>query len=209
MKQTETSAARWDKRYGDAAGRPFGELPSEYLRMILARSDFRAASALCLADGDGRNGTWLARQGLAVTAADVSAVATEQALAFDSAAGVSVERIVADLAAWAPPADRRWDAVFIFYLHGTAPLRQRALRVAVDALAPGGWLVLEGFSKDQAGRAGMGPDDADRLYGLDELREACAGLEIVEAFAGTLLLDEGERHGGEAAVVRFAARRPG
>ena len=47
---------------------------------------------LSLADGDGRNGCWLAEQGFEVTAVDVSSVATECARALDSRRGVTVER---------------------------------------------------------------------------------------------------------------------
>ena len=202
-----SSAARWDKRYRAAAAPPFGTAPNDYLRMVLARADFAAASALCLADGDGRNGRWLAEQGLAVTAVDVSAVATERAEAFDLARGVSVERVTADLAAWSPAPGRTWQAVFVIYLQGTAALRRRALETAAAALAPGGWLVVEGFSKAQAERADMGPDDAGRLYDLAEIEAACPGLEIVEALTGRVRLDEGPRHRGIAQIVRFAARR--
>ena len=71
--------------------------------MVCARSDFAARRVLCLADGDGRNGAWLAGRGLAVTAVDVSAVANEKAQALDRSRGVSVTRITADLAEWRPP----------------------------------------------------------------------------------------------------------
>jgi hypothetical protein len=204
-----SAAARWDRRYRAAAEPPFGEAPNEYLRMVCARSDFAARSALCLADGDGRNGAWLAGQGLAVTAVDVSAVATERARDLDRRRGVAVERITADLAGWSPEPGRAWDVVFLIYLQSTSALRRRALAIAAAALAPGGWLVLEGFAKAQAARPGMGPDDPDRLYDLDELQAALPGLQPVEAFAGLVCLDEGTRHRGEAAVVRFAARRAG
>jgi SAM-dependent methyltransferase len=204
-----SAAQRWDRRYRAAVEPPFGEAPNEYLRMVCARADFAARSALCLADGDGRNGRWLAGQGLAVTAVDVSAVATERALDLDRRRGVSVERIVADLAEWTPDRRRAWDAVFLIYLQGTGTLRRRALQLAAAALAPGGWLVVEGFSKAQGARPEMGPDDPDRLYDLAELREALPALQVVEALAGRVLLSEGTRHRGEAEVVRYAARRGG
>jgi len=202
-----SAAQRWDARYRAAGEAPFGEAPSEYLREILARSDFAARTALCLADGDGRNGGWLAGQGLAVTAVDVSAVATKQALALDRRRGVSVERIAADLADWTPDPRRAWEAVFVIYLQGPAALRLRALEIAAAALAPGGWLVVEGFSKALGPRSGMGPDDPDRLYSLEELHQALPALQVVEALAGRVLLNEGRRHRGEAEVIRFAARR--
>ncbi|GAB4239434.1 MAG: class I SAM-dependent methyltransferase [Kiloniellaceae bacterium] len=207
--EESSSAARWDKRYRAASEPLFGEAPNEYLRMISARSDFTARRVLCLADGDGRNGAWLAEQGREVTAVDVSAVAVERALDLDRRRNVAVKRLVADLADWTPPAGEVWDAVFVIYLQGTAALRRRTLEVAAAALAPGGWLVLEGFSKAQARRPDIGPDDADRLYDLEELHAAASGLEVVEALAGRVRLDEGPRHSGEAEVVRFAARRLG
>ena len=84
----------WNSRYAkagtDAEARMFGTQPCEYLREVLARTDVAPRSALCLGDGDGRNGTWLAAQGIAVTAVDLSDVATDHARHHDAAAGVTV-----------------------------------------------------------------------------------------------------------------------
>ena len=200
---------KWDAKYAAADGRLFGAGPTEYLRGILARSDFQARSALCLADGDGRNGTWLAAQGLAVTAVDLSARGTELARRHDADLGVAVERITADLADWTPPPGRTWEAVFLIHLHCEPEVRNRALRVGAGALVPGGWMVVEGFAKAQAARDGMGPKDPALFYDLDELSAALPGLEAVEALAGRVRLDEGVRHQGEAEIVRLAARKGG
>lgn len=210
MKDAETSSAeRWDKRYRAATAPLFGEAPNEYLRMICARSDFTARRVLCLADGDGRNGVWLAGQGLAVTALDVSSVATAKAQALDRRRGVTVLRITADLRDWQPPPGEAWDAVFLIYFQGPSEVRLRSLEVGAAALAPGGWLVVEGFGKAQASRSGMGPDDPDRLYSCEELQAVLPGLDVIETMAGRLYLEEGSRHRGEAEVIRFAARRAG
>jgi len=201
--------SNWDAKYAAKRDAPFGDNPNEYLREILARSDFRAGSALCLADGDGRNGTWLARQGIAVTAVDLSPVGTERALRRDAEAGVEVEREVADLAVWAPRPGRRWDAVFLFYMHCEKETRKRTLRLAADLVPAGGWFVMEAFAKGQAEDEDMGPDDPDLLYSLPELRAAFPDFLVVEALSGHIGLNEGEKHCGEGEVVRFAARRAG
>lgn len=198
--------ADWDSRYAAATTALFGDAPSLHLRATLGRPDFAARSLLMLADGDGRNGTWAAQQGLAVTATDLSAVATRQALARDAAAGVAVERIVADLSAWTPPA-RHWDAAAIIFLQGPPGLRAGAMELAKTALCPGGWLVLEGFAVEQADGQ-MGPSDPDRLYALDWVLRRVEGWRIVEALTGQALLDEGPAHQGLAHVVRLAARKP-
>jgi len=197
----------WDAKYAAKSDAPFGDNPNEYLREILARSDFKIRTALCLADGDGRNGTWLARQDVAVTAVDLSPVGTERALRRDAEAAVDVERVVADLADWTAPPGHLWDAVFLFYLHCERDIRMRALRLAADALLPGGWFVMEAFSKAQAQDAEMGPDDPDLLYDFSELRDAFSRFLVIEALSGRIGLNEGERHCGEAEIIRFAVRR--
>ena len=86
------SGPDWDARYRAAEGSLFGDAPNDYLRMICARTDFAPKTALLPADGDGRNGSWLASQGIAVTAFDLSAEATRRAVDRDKVNGVSVER---------------------------------------------------------------------------------------------------------------------
>jgi len=197
----------WDKRYRETPARLFGAEPSQYLRQVMARSDVAPTTALMLGDGDGRNGTWLAGLGVSVTAVDISAVATEQALAHDLAAGVEVTRIVADLADWSAPAGTAFDAVFMLYLQCEARVRLDALARGAAALAPGGLFVAEGFSRAGATADGLGPKDPDHLYDLATLSDALAGFRRLEAFDGVAWLDEGARHQGAARVVRLLARK--
>lgn len=196
----------WDARYSETAS-PFGDAPNEYVRRIATRSDFTAGSALCIADGDGRNGAWLAGRGLEVTAFDSSAVAVERAVARDRAAGVSVERLVADIAEWSP-GGRSWQSVFLIYLQSDAETRRRALRTAVEALAPGGWFVLEAFGGSGGGVADCGPKDRAVLYDPADIESATQELDVLEALEGRVYLDEGDRHRGLGNIVRFAARMP-
>ncbi|TQV77887.1 class I SAM-dependent methyltransferase [Denitrobaculum tricleocarpae] len=215
MTEPTKSARDWDARYQAVEGGLFGESANEYLRMFCARSDFmefnthlgQACRVLCLADGDGRNGTWLAQCGYEVTAVDHSAEATRRAIARDQAAGVTVERITADLSDWMPEAGRTWDFACILYLHGTRALRERAVRLAYETLTHDGWFLLEGFSKAQADRDAMGPDDPDKLYDGKELRIWLSDALVIEATSGRLTLEEGRRHAGEAEVERLVARR--
>tara|TARA_R110002073_G_scaffold73519_2_gene179943 strand:+ start:890 stop:1510 length:621 start_codon:yes stop_codon:yes gene_type:complete len=202
----------WNTRYAkagtEADSRLFGDQPCEYVRTVLARSDFAPRTALCLADGDGRNGGWLAEQGIAVTAVDASSVATDLARAHDTARGVTVERITADLAAWSPPPGRTWDAVFLMYLQCEASVRLHAARTAAAALAPGSWFVAEGFAPAGAGGRTLGPEDPDLLYELGDLLDALEGLEVMEALKGRIRVNEGQRHRGEARIARLLLRKP-
>ena len=196
----------WDERYAAAPEGLFGTAPNLYLRQVAARPDFTARSALCLADGDGRNSRWLAVQGIAVTAVELSAVALRNARALDRAAGIGVERIEADLENWQPEADRRYDAAFVIFFQAPWSLRRRALLLAWAALAPGGWLCLEGFSTAQAARRG-GPSSKANLYDLESLSTALPPHRMLEALAGRIALDEGPRHNGEMEIVRYLAAK--
>jgi SAM-dependent methyltransferase len=144
-----------------------------------------------------------------VTAVDLSPVATARALARDRGLGVRVAREVGDLADWRPAPGRRFDLAAVLFLHGPPALRGRAIATAAGALAPGGWLLLEGFARDRRGLGAMGPDDPEKRYDLGETLAALDGLDLVEALEGAVALDEGPRHAGVAAVIRVTARRPG
>jgi len=202
-----TSKDKWDARYREADTPLFGENPSEFLRQAAARSDFDARSALFLADGDGRNSRWFSRRGRAVTAVDLSDAARIQAETLDRSAGVSVNRLTADLAVW-PGIDDRFDAAILIALHSGKATRRRAVETAIRHLNPGGWLVLEGFSSAQADRGSMGPTSLEKLYDLAETRSWIEPeCRLVEAMEGLVLLDEGERHDGYADMVHVLARR--
>ena len=204
--RTGSRAARWNARYRAAPEEGlFGAEPSAWLRMALEWAGEDPPDALLPADGDGRNGRWLTRRGVAVTAFDLSPEATARAGRLDRAAGVAPERAVADLERWRPPANRRWRMAVLMHLHGPPPLRKGALAACAAALAPGGLLVVEGFSRRQADCA-IGPDDPELLWSPAELADA-PGLAPEELLEGVVRLEEGARHRGKAAVVRLIARR--
>lgn len=197
----------WDKRYTEADAPLFGGSPNNYVVQMLARPDFAAASVLCLADGDGRNGRFLAGRDLDVTAVDFSCVATRQAVVLDEAAGVKVDRLTRDLATWVPAVERCWDAVCMIYLHCEREVRQRAVELAARHLTPGGWFVAEGFAAATDGGPRIGPVDPALLYDIGEFDRWLDGFELVEALAGTTRLQEGSKHRGLAQVVRYTARK--
>lgn len=204
------AGSRWDKKYATAPEGLFGNAPNEYLREISARSDFSARTALCLADGDGRNSRFLAQLGLDVTAVDLSAVACANGEALDRAAGVRVARTIGDVETWRPADCEAWEAVFLMYLQAPPTVRMAALRCGWEALQAGGLLVVEAFAKAQAdvgGDGALGPGAPELMYDLDEIMGCLPEAEIVEALSGRVRLDEGGRHRGLAHVVRFAARK--
>ncbi len=88
-----------DARY-EGAGYRFGETPNAFLEREAGRLA-PGARVLAIADGEGRNGVWLARQGLHVLSTDISPVAVAKARGLASRHGAKIDARVADLTDWA------------------------------------------------------------------------------------------------------------
>jgi SAM-dependent methyltransferase len=201
-----STSLAWDERYA-AGGFQFGEAPNDYLRSQAWR--FRPGMrAVVPGDGEGRNGVWLAEQGLAVTSLDWSPVGVAKAEALAAKRGVRLDAVVADVARWDWPA-AAFDLAAWIYLHLPPSDRAAACTGVVRALKPGGLLVLECFTPAQQGRRSGGPKDPALLWSREVVEAEFAGFTILELTEGTVLLDEGPRHQGPAEVVRGVLRKPG
>ena len=151
---------RWNQRFG-GDDYHFGTEPNVFLASQAHR--LRAGmSALCVADGEGRNSVWLARQGLAVTAFDISPVGVEKAQRLARAAGVQIDQRVGDINDWDWDA-ARYDLVpAIFIQFASPPERARIFAGMMRALAPGGLLVLQGYGPRQIEFKTGGPGEIGR-----------------------------------------------
>lgn len=199
------TASIWNNRY-DAEAYVYGTEPAASLRAQAWRLR-PGMTALVLADGEGRNGVWLAGQGLDVTSVDQSAVGLAKARRLAASRDVEIHTVEADLAAWAWPV-AAFDAVVLVFAHFPAAIRTTIHQSAAKALKPDGLLILEAYRPSQLGKTSGGPKSADMLYEPSALRTDFAGLEILEILEGTVFLDEGVLHRGEGDVVRLLARRP-
>ena len=199
-----STSLAWDERYTGGEFQ-FGRTPNDYLRAQSWRLSSGKA-ALAVGDGEGRNGVWLARQGLAVSSLDWSAIGVGKALEFAAAEGVTLDAQQADVAQWNWP-EARFDLIAWIYLH--LPPEDRAIATAgcVRALKPGGVLVLECFSPAQQGRRSGGPKLPALLWTRAIIEREFAALEVLELTEGAVRLDEGPRHQGLAEVVRAVLRK--
>ena len=201
-----STSLAWDERYASGDFQ-FGEAPNDYLRSQAWRLR-PGLRAVVPGDGEGRNGVWLAEQGLSVTSLDWSPVGVAKAAALAARRGVRIEAVVADAARWDWP-DAAFDVAAWIYLHLPPGDRAAATAGLLRALAPGGLLVVECFSPAQQGRRSGGPKDSALLWSRAVVEERFPGCEILELTEGTVRLDEGPRHQGPAEVVRGVLRKPG
>jgi len=132
----------WDRRY-QTAGRGFiyGVEPNTFLVRQRHRLE-RGWSVLAVADGEGRNGVWLAGQGLRAHAVDQSAVGLQKAMRLALDRGVTLTTTCADLTTWDWPVGAH-DAVVSIFLHLPPDSRAAVHRAMAGALRPGGVLIME------------------------------------------------------------------
>ncbi|MCW8085918.1 class I SAM-dependent methyltransferase [Sabulicella glaciei] len=194
-----STSLAWDERYG-AGEWLFGDRPNDYLRAQSWRFPARG-EALALGDGEGRNGTFLAGCGLDTLSVDWSPVAVARAAELARARGVPLRTAVADLARWDWP-EARFDVIAWIFLHLPPEDRAAVAAGTVRALRPGGLLVLEGFSPAQSGRRSGGPREPALLWTRAAAEDAFGALTLLECTEGTVKLDEGPKHQGEAEVLR-------
>lgn len=201
-------ASFWDERYA-TDDYLFGTEPNRFLASQRERLTGGAQRrVLALADGEGRNGVWLAEQGLDVTSVDASPTGVAKARRLAEARGVSVHTEIADLTCW-DLGDERWDAIVAIFIQFLGSEERRRLHArVVRALAPGGLLVLQGYTPKQLDYKTGGPPCADNLYTAADLRAELAGLTIVHLVEHEELMFEGRAHAGMSALVDLVAVKP-
>lgn len=198
----------WSERYR-AAGSDylFGTEPNRFLtsQAALIRPGQRALS---VADGEGRNAVWLARQGLDVTAIDLSPVAIEKAEALAVRRGVAVDFALADAVGWTYP-DEYFDLVAGIFIQFASPdERARLFAKMKDTLKPGGLIVLQGYTPRQLEYRTGGPSDPDKLYTHALLARSFADFDIEVLHEYEDVLAEGSGHSGRSALIGMVARKP-
>ncbi|HEX4331385.1 MAG TPA: class I SAM-dependent methyltransferase [Usitatibacter sp.] len=198
---------RWNTRFS-ADGYLFGTEPNAFLAAQRSRLK-PGMRALCIADGDGRNSVFLARQGLEVTAFDFSPVAVEKAKRLARDAGVNVDYRQSDILAWQWEPSR-YDVIAAIFFQFLDPAQRAKVFSGLEAsLAPGGLLLLQGYRPEQIANATGGPKDEENMYTEALLRESFRDLEIIHLASHDEVLTEGTAHRGISALIDLVARRSG
>ena len=121
-------------------------------------------------------------------------------------ARVEVEWVESDVLGWAPPA-HAFDLVCALYLHVPAPDRRAALRHAVNALRPGGTLLVVGHDLLNMTEGWGGPTMPDVLFTPDDIAAEVGDLQVEKAERVRRSVEDGGVL-GEAIDVLAGARRP-
>jgi SAM-dependent methyltransferase len=152
----------WNERY-DREEYVFGTEPNAFLKSC-SRLLKPGQTALAVADGEGRNGVWLASQGLRVVGFDASAVGLAKARRLAAREGVGVDYRLASVEDWAWERDG-YDVVAAIFIQFAEPLlRALIFEGMIRTLKPGGLLLLQGYTPRQLDYGTGGPRAVENLY---------------------------------------------
>jgi len=192
---------RWETRYR-APGYAFGRESNYFLaacRHLLPKS----GRALAVADGEGRNGVWLAEQGLDVLSLDFSPSAQEKSATLAREHGVTMTIERGDVHNWDYPEAAFEVVCEIFTQFSTPPERARKGAGMKKALKPDGLLILIGYTPKQLQYGTGGPKEIEKLYTRALLEEAFDGFRDISIAEEELDMHEGASHAGLSAVIHL------
>jgi SAM-dependent methyltransferase len=190
---------RWQNRYS-VEEFVFGEAPNEFLaskKHLLPAG----GKVLAVADGEGRNGVWLAGRGLDVLSMDFSPAAQAKARTLAERQGVSLTFKLEDVHGWTYPENAFDVVVDIFTQFSDPEQRARKWNGMKRALKPGGLLLLEGYTPKQLDYGTGGPKALDQLYTREMLEAAFAGFTKLQIIQEERAMSEGRGHSGMSAVI--------
>jgi SAM-dependent methyltransferase len=204
--QSLSEYARWEARFA----RPeyaFGKEPNYFLKSckkLLPRS----GRALAVADGEGRNGVWLAQQGLDVLSLDFSPAAQRKARALAAERQVEIEFVEADIHAWDYP-DAAFDVVVEIFAQFSSPFERAAKWAGMRrTLKSGGLLIVQGYTPKQLEYGTGGPKHQDNLYTRAMLDREFDGFDDLQIVEEEREIHEGTSHAGLSAVIGLTGRKP-
>jgi len=195
---------RWDERFSQE-GYFYGKEPNDFLKAHSCVFK-NQGQILCIAEGEGRNAVFLAKQGFQVTAMDGSKEALKKLSLLAQEQKVSVKTELGDLVRYSM-GEEQWDGIVSIWCHLPRPLWKKMLRQIALALKPGGIFLLEGYTPEQLNYPTGGPSNPDWMATLEDLKEVFADFKLLEAQELLREIQEGEAHQGLSAVVQFIAVR--
>jgi SAM-dependent methyltransferase len=197
----------WDERY-NTTEYIYGTGPNDFLAEVAPTiAQPKGKRALCLADGEGRNGVYLAKLGFEVTSVDISLVGLRKAQELADQEQQTLKTIHADLADFEFGLET-YDLIVSIFAHFPQNLRNQIHQQIAPALRRGGQLVLEAYTPANVGRGVGGPPTVETAYSTELLAQDFKHLSIQRIEEKERSMKEGSIHRGLSAVVQLLAQKP-
>jgi len=185
----------------------FGKEPNEYLVEQTRKYLKPSSKVLCIADGEGRNGVWLAKQGMQVVGFDASDIALAKAKQFARDNQVDIEYSFSDTDSFDWQKNTYDAVVGIFIQFADPSMRQRIFEQTYETLKPDGIFILQGYTPKQLEYKTGGPSLIEHLYTEELIRDLAKSFEILDLCCYEKELNEGARHAGMSALLGLVAKK--
>ena len=203
MSGIDTEFDRWQQRFAQP-GYLFGTAPNAFLKAQAHRLR-KGQVALAVADGEGRNGVFMAEQGLDVLSVDFSPQAQDKARKLAAERGVTLRFELGDMTKWRWPPDT-FDVVAAIFIQFATPEERRAIFAGIHrTLKPGGLLLMQGYRPKQLDYKTGGPSDPAQLYTREQLEAELRGFATLDIAEHDSVVEEGAGHGGMSALIDVVA----
>lgn len=192
----------WNKRYKENPT-VYGSKPNEFFKQFI--DSHKPGNLLLPADGEGRNALYAASRGWKVDAFDFSDEARIKALKSAKERNLTIHYETKRIEDFIP--DKPYDAIGLIYVHLPEAIRKPFHEKVYQALAPGGYLIMEAFAKEQVKNQSGGPKDKALLYDAPTI---CGDFPFIhQLYCGqkVLHLDEGPFHSGQADVLQLLGQK--
>ena len=194
----------WDERYS-IDDYVFGQKPAQAL---LRNEEYLVpcGETLLIADGEGRNSVYLAKNGFKVTSSDSSIVAQQKAKVLADSQNVKVNFRLENFfdIDWSK---KQYDNIIGICFQFIPPeLIEEAFMGLRSATKKGGTILIHGYTPEQIHYGTGGPKDVSLMYTEATFTHSFTNSEIhlLEKYEATI--SEGPGHNGKSAMIDFVAK---
>jgi hypothetical protein len=166
----------------------YGKNPNKFFKEQI--DELKPGRLLLPGEGEGRN----------------SVYAAEKTLMLAKKNNVNINYTLSNLADFIP-LENCYDAIGLVFIHLKPDSRKVVHKRIVNALRNNGRIILEAFEKEQLGKSSGGPQSEEMLYSKEELDNDFRDLRMHLLEKKTVLLDEGDKHKGDASVIKFVGEK--
>lgn len=189
----------WNERYAEHEF-AYGKEPNQFLKEHIHL--LPKGKVLFVAEGEGRNAVFAAKNGLQVYAFDYSDSGRNKAKDLASENNVVIDYEVSDVLQLSYKKNS-FDAIVFIFAHFPSDIRKKAHEELLSLVKPNGKIVFEAFSKEQLKYTSGGPKESAMLFSEDEVRKEFVNVTFDFLETELVVLNEGQYHQGEGKVIRF------
>lgn len=202
----------WDELYRKEVYN-YGETPNVFFKEQIDKLE-KKGNLLMPGDGEGRNSTYAATKGWKVYSFDMSEVGINKGIKLANKLGLEVGKDIffelKNLEIFLKEKPVQYDVIGLIFFHLPVELRKYFYNELPKWIAPGGLVILEGFSQNQLinNRTSGGPNKLEMLFCKKDIEEELgSNFDTILLDEVELNLEEGCGHVGKGDVLRWIGKR--